>query len=320
MVDVALRLLTYGGTLWLFGLPVVARLVLYPGFRALPEGSWRVGKSLVLRSLARTTWVALGAVAVGALGLIIGQAMVFADLQPGLGLPAAVTTALTERFGAVTALRVVLVLALAVVLTGQLQQRLLAGTAGVAGKVFWLAWVALATGLVVTLPVTGHAGVAPDPLLATTVDAAHIMTAAVWVTGILTLSQALVWAFVGRGRHAQLRLFAPTLTRFASLAPAAVAAAGLTGVLTTIQALDAWSQLGSSRYGTFLLAKILLFGVILTLGAANHFWLLKRLRVRRPSSTSHAENTAVAVLRVELAVGLILLVVTSVLAGLPRPG
>lgn len=227
---------------------------------------------------------------------------------------------LGERYGAVTAARVVAVAALAVVLSGQIERQVLSPARDAAARVFWVSWCVLAAVLVVTLPVTGHAGSSATPVLSSLLDAAHLWAAGVWFAGVLALGQCVVWALRGRGRNAQVRVFGGLLERFARLAPVAVALVGLTGVATSWQAFDSWHQVASTDYGALLTVKVVFFVAVLFFGALNHFVLLPALRQRTEAAEAfQSRETAVTVLRYEVACAVVLLVVTAVLTGLGRP-
>ena len=75
-------------------------------------------------------------------------------------------------------------------------------------------------------------------------------------------------------------------------------------------------------YGDLVLVKIGLFGVMLGFGAVNRYWLTPRLRPA--AGNSEAESRALRLLcasvSIEIALGLVVMLVVAVLGQLPPPG
>lgn len=134
-------------------------------------------------------------------------------------------------------------------------------------------WVLPVAGAVVLggITLSSHAaGIGPLAVLA---DWVHLMAAALWVGGLLTL--VLVLATADRLLRADLAsAFAP---RFSNLAALSV------GLLTVTGGYAAWLHIPALRafvatlYGEALLAKLLLFLPLVGLGAANRFLLRPRV-------------------------------------------
>ncbi|MDX6300570.1 MAG: copper transport protein [Nocardioidaceae bacterium] len=153
-------------------------------------------------------------------------------------------------FGAWMQLRVYLYVAMAAVLW----------LSGALGSVLnrWLAvlgTLALAT----TFSGTGHAssGALPDRVALSV----HVLTAGVWVGGLVTV----VVLASGRDRRPGLSAF----VRFSRLALAAVGVLLLSGVVNALLRLDTVAQLGTTGYGHLLLAKAVLVVAALVPAAAS---------------------------------------------------
>jgi len=138
-------------------------------------------------------------------------------------------------------------------------------------------------------------------------DALHIFGAAGWMGSLLWL----VVAVVGPGRSA---------SRVASLvhafSPAALVFAGIiavTGVVSAWLRLGELSALWASGYGQVLLVKLAL---LVVLGAVGfHNWRRVRPTLGTDAATARLERSA----KLELGVGLLIIVVTAILVATPTP-
>ena len=143
-------------------------------------------------------------------------------------------------------------------------------------------WFALAPalGLTVAIAWTGHAGSTPGDMgsLHLTADGLHLIAAAAWIGGLVSLvlllvaaqrNQTVAWASLAR--HA--------VGRFSTLGIISVATLLLTGTV------NAWILVGSFRalvvteYGRLLAVKMVAFAVMLAFAAFNRLWLTPRLVV-----------------------------------------
>lgn len=157
---------------------------------------------------------------------------------------------------------------------------------------------------VLLLPVPTVAGHALDPgrsWLEVPVDVLHVVAAAAWVGGLF----ALVVVVPREG--AEPEIVDRAVRRFSTLAPAAVVAVGLTGVVRALSELSAVSQLWTTGYGRAILAKTAIFALLLGLGAVS------RATIR--AGTGRLRN----VVRLELGLALALVVAVAILTSL-RPG
>jgi copper transport protein len=131
--------------------------------------------------------------------------------------------------------------------------------------------ILLALVMVVTPGFSGHAKVeGPVALVA---DAAHVLTAAIWVGGLAFLVAALLMA--GRERWP---LAAKAVPRFSTMAVGSVVVLISAGTLNGYLQVRAWRGLWDTQYGILLLIKIGLVLPLLALGAYNNRYAVPRLR------------------------------------------
>jgi putative copper export protein/mono/diheme cytochrome c family protein/peroxiredoxin len=181
---------------------------------------------------------------------------------------------------------------------------------------------ALATVALLLGTAASHAASAQGwPVVAMTVDAAHLLATGLWFGGLLPLALSL-----GHVRRLPPRLAARVAAvgaqRFSRLAFLSVSALVVTGVY------NAWIQVGTipgllgTPYGRWLLLKIGLLLVGLGLAASNRYRLVPRLlAASAPKSAGNAPATVRRLRRqilVEFAVGSAILGVVAVL-GLTTP-
>lgn len=313
------RFLTFAGAAVLFGLVPVCRLVLAPGFAIVPAGSWRRARALLVRRLSVALDAALGAVVVAALVTLAVQVWRVHGLRGG-SFPAALAATVDTGFGRWTALRIVATAALAIAVRRDFRDRALAPAAAEGSRVYWGTWTALAVLLLATLSLTGHAAAADPVAVAVAVDVLHLAAGSTWLTGITVLALGLPVALRQRRDRAQLQLLVPTLRSFSRLAVVAVLTAGATGVVNALVALGSFSALRQTGYGQALVVKVWLFAWVLALGGVNHFVLLRRLAAAATRGRASGQQTGIAVsVAAECLFGAVLLAVTAVLTGLPRP-
>jgi putative copper resistance protein D len=178
----------------------------------------------------------------------------------------------------------------------------------------WLA-LAAALGLTAAIAWTGHAGATAGEagILHLAVDVLHLIAAAAWLGGLVSLAQLL-----GEGRREPAHAsFAREVTRrFSVLGIAAVGTLLLTGIV------NAWILVGSitalfvTGYGQLLMLKIGLFVIMLAFAAVNRFWLTPQLvagqREPQPDPLRQlARNSTI-----EIALGLAIYAVVGVLGTL----
>lgn len=218
-------------------------------------------------------------------------------------------TVLAEtRFGHVCALRglLAILLALSLIPIGSAHQETSGGVK--------LGAVALAALLLAALAWAGHAGAGSGSgagfHLAT--DTLHLVAAGVWIGGLAPLAVCLAsayraddpaWERVGQG----------VIIRFSSLGVISVAALLATGVANTWFLAGSVPSLIGTDYGRLLIVKVALFAAMICIAAINRFRLTPRLPYA-PAVRQLRINC-----RVELVLGLLVIVMASVLGMLPPP-
>jgi putative copper export protein len=163
---------------------------------------------------------------------------------------------------------------------------------------------------------TGHAMAFPElTWLMVPLHALHAIGAGLWMGTLAVLLMAL--GVIGAGAPdaaARREEVAVTFARFSAIAVAAVGVMALTGIGAGALHLGEWPALWNTAYGRMLLIKV---GVFLLVGACGAYnW--QRVRPALPF-----EDGATRRLRrvggLEVALGVLALLLTSVLAALPMP-
>jgi copper transport protein len=137
----------------------------------------------------------------------------------------------------------------------------------------------------------GHALDRDQPrVLAPLVDLAHVVSAAVWLGGLL----ALVYVLPRASDEGPAR--ATAVRRFSTSALVAVVVLGLSGLGRSLTELSAVHQLWTTSYGQILIVKTALFLPLLGLGWLNRTFLLGVLaRLRRSALVEIALLTGIVV-------------------------
>ena len=172
--------------------------------------------------------------------------------------------------------------------------------------------------VLVTFAPAGHPGEGALAPLAATVDAVHLAAASVWLGGLVVLLGAVLRkpAISRPGEPAVGEL----LARWSRLAMAAVGVVAVTGAFQAWREVGTLDSLQRSDYGHVLLAKLAAVAGLLVVAD------LSRRAVRRLGGRGGVEPGHGAQLRrlrgrvlAEVAVGAVILVLTSVLVGTPPP-
>jgi copper transport protein len=169
--------------------------------------------------------------------------------------------------------------------------------------------------LAMTAPLAGHAAShSPRGLLAGS-DAVHVLCMCTWLGGLVMLVVALPLAARALLPEDRTPLMAAVVGRFSRMAMIVVTLLLLTGIVNSVVLVASFDALVETAYGRLVLAKVAVFGVLLSLGAFNQRRMLPQLRVL--AARGDPPGAAATVLRraVALEVGFVLVVlaVTSVL-------
>jgi len=139
----------------------------------------------------------------------------------------------------------------------------------------WPAFL-LAVALVWSYPLSGHQATEPNAsILGQVADWVHLVTAMLWVGGVLTLA-VVVWPLAPDLRRA-------AFLRFSRIAIGLVGVMVVAGTVVAIERLPAVADLWETSYGRTLLVKIALVLVALAWGGIHHTFVRPRLeRGERP--------------------------------------
>ncbi|MCX5386659.1 copper resistance D family protein [Streptomyces sp. NBC_00083] len=152
-------------------------------------------------------------------------------------------------------------------------------------------------------------------------DQVHIVSGTVWTGGLA----ALAGLATTRGRLGESAgaLWADVWRRFSLVALVCVGAVLTSGLWMSWKHVGGIDQLWTTRYGFFLLVKILLVLSMVAAGGVNQFWLMPRItRARRADATAPLFHLTLRhfpkVVRAEVALGLAVLAVVPFLSGSAR--
>jgi putative copper export protein len=315
------RFCTFCAHAFLFGLVPVALLVLRPSFSSL-RGEFgdkaRRRLSLRLEGLVRASLLAS---LIATIIAILLQAVLVSEVSGGEVGSSSFSAALSTSFGRWFALRIPILGGLAVLLVNRLSPSLLAGAGDdrrAPTVAWWATWGVLAAVLLSTSSFAGHAAVAQPLGLSLANDVIHLFAGAIWFCGIVVLAIGLPDAWRGESSN-RVRVLAPVVVRFSTVAAASVAVLAITGTLNSFLHVGNLSDLISTSYGRTLLLKIGLFMGVLVLGGVNHYWVREKLR---KAAEANASTNAPAIFRktiaVELIIALLLMGMTGMLVGLGR--
>jgi len=171
-------------------------------------------------------------------------------------------------------------------------------------------WPALGVGALIAAgsqALTGHAVEGGWLDLTVFSQSLHVVGAAVWIGSL-----GAIFAVIVR-RNSDPALTAFVIERFSPLALTAAATLAISGVVTSFTYLAAPADLLTSVYGRVLGAKIL--GAVVVASIGYHNWRRIKPRLQDPGAPADLRRAVAA----ELAVALIVLVLTAFLVALPLP-
>ena len=230
--------------------------------------SARPAAIIVRTQTLRVAWIFLAVAAASGMIWLLLAAASMSGLSFGESMTSDVlsTVANETQFGRVSEIRLVL----AVMTAGGLAYDRFPPARGLA--------LAMSLGLTAALAWTGHAGSTAGAMgiLHLTADTLHLLAAAIWIGGLVSL---LLLLSVSRNDRTDAGAsFARDATqRFSIMGVAIVVVVLATGII------NAWILVGSLQalivtdYGRLLMLKVALFGVMLLIAAVNRFWLTPRL-------------------------------------------
>ena len=270
------RFVQFAAAAALFGAPL---FFLY----ALGEAA-RSGDPMFAWGRRLAGWSA-GALLIGALGSLLGQTAVMAG-DPAMATdPAALRMVLTgTSFGLATAARMALaavVLGLALWLAPGLR--------------LWLVCVGAGALILASFAWTGHGAAEEGAAGAVhaTSDIVHLLAAGVWLGALAALS-VLLWSGRKGASGKALAALHQALENFSGIGSLVVAALLATGLVNSwfLVGLRPVDKILATTYGQLLAVKIVVFGGMLLLAAANRFYLTPRLGAVRAGTADSAPARA----------------------------
>ena len=255
--------------------------------------------------------VATASAIVGAVGLTLGvvaEAMLIID--GGVGFPS--WSAIGDQVVSSTGLQAAIGCAGLLVIAVGAVPASRGGFARRAAAVLGSALVAFGFVLV------GHTRTATPIGVTIAADLAHIVAAAVWSGGLISL---LVFLRSNDGANADervddqvaLREDASVVARFSGWAGVAIVAVMLGGSVLAWQIVGSWGDLLHTSWGVLMLVKVALFALVAGIGAYNRFALVGRFQSEDRHDVRVVRRRLMRTLRFEVVVILAVIVVTSVL-------
>jgi putative copper resistance protein D len=255
--------------------------------------------SLIIALLSGVVWLLL--VAIQMSGLTASEA-----LQPGILRVVAVET----HFGRLWQLRALLWLSAAAAILLRAAPRLRGGMTRIG--------LLLTGALSASLAWAGHGQDGNRPEWHLLADSIHILIGGIWPAGLIpfTLLFLKLRRCAEPGKWAAI---ARLTRRFSAVNLTSVAILAGTGVVNTLYMLDAPSDLVSNDYGKTLLAKIILFVLMVGLGALNLLRWKPRLSGEYDDRTPAAANRLQLNVAIEGTLSLIVLILVGFLGILMPP-
>ncbi|WP_091301799.1 copper resistance CopC/CopD family protein [Micromonospora halophytica] len=168
-------------------------------------------------------------------------------------------------------------------------------TRGPVGRSDGIILAVLGAAALLTWPLSGHAAASPAPAVSVLVDAVHLGGMAVWLGGLVMLGGFLL----RRADERELGAILPIWSRWAALAVAALLLAGTVQALIEVGGLAA---LLDTTYGRLLLAKIVLFALVVGVAAYSRALVRRRTAAGRPTPVRRAVWVELAITAVVLGV------------------
>lgn len=261
----------------------------------------------------RTWWVLIACWSVGLMVAVIAQA---ADLGVGAG---DIGTLLTHsRWGHawLALVSLVAIAALAALLLRRGERPANPGR--------WAMGMLALPGLAAALAMAwaGHASSGTDATLGIAIDAVHGWATALWLGGLLAVMVLAMPALAALSTDDRVRMGAVVVVRFSALAVGAVVVLVVTGIYRSLAELPSLSSLWTTSYGVTLLVKLLVFVVMLGVGAWNRFVIHPRLE-RAALGLDPGGDAALTRLRIsvraEVLLAVLVMVAVAVLVAIPPP-
>jgi putative copper resistance protein D len=144
-------------------------------------------------------------------------------------------------------------------------------------RIFLIFMLVLALAVSMTSSASGHGSDAGDFSLPEIMDWLHLIAACLWGGGLLVLTFSVLPDLTGREK-----MSAPLLSRvagrFSAMAGVAVAVTAITAAYNFLIDVRSVKALAETPYGLVVVAKIVLFGILINFGAFNRYVSVPLLR------------------------------------------
>ncbi|MFC6017833.1 copper resistance CopC/CopD family protein [Plantactinospora solaniradicis] len=265
-VGVAVRVFKYfgyAGLLLLIG-PVLVLSLLWP--RRLPR-----------RGPSRLVWTGIGLIVLSTVGAIWLQVPYTTGGGPFAVSGGALGDVLGSTFGAAHLVRLGILAAAAILL-----RPLIAGRAGRSDQILLTVLGVAGLG---TWPIAGHGAASPVPAVSVVVDAVHLAGMAVWLGGLVMLGGFLL----RQANDRELDAILPVWSRWATVA---VSALLLAGVVQALIEVSTPSALVSTTYGRLIIAKVVLFALVIAVAAYSRQLVRRRILADESAEEELADELA----------------------------
>ena len=295
---VIVRAVHFAATATTAGTLIFRAVVAEPALR-----STKAAITVIRPQILAVAWISLAIAVVSGVIWILLQAAAMSGLSLKEAMASDVLSAVVNetQFGVVSEIRLVL----AIILGGCLTYDRLAPLRR--------SGLAFALGLIAAIAWTGHAGAGVGELgvLQLAADVLHLIAAAAWLGGLVSLAlfltaarrhDALAWASVARD----------ATRRFSTLGIVSVGTILATGMVNSWILVGSLHALTGTEYGRLLMLKIALFAAMLLIAGVNRFWLTPRLALRsgiEPRALRRLARNSV----IEIALGLAIFAIVGAL-------
>jgi putative copper resistance protein D len=234
------------------------------------SGSATPAGTIVRAQTLRLAWICLGvSVASGVIWLLsVAASMSGLSVEESMSSDVLLTVVNETQFGLVSQIRFVMM----VMMAGCLAYDRFFPARGLG--------VGLSVGLIAAIAWTGHAGstTGETGVLHLAADTLHMVAAAIWIGGLVSL--VLLLSAARRDRTDAGMSFARDATRnFSTMGMVIVVVVFATGVLNAWILVGSLHALIATGYGQLLMLKMALFAVMLSFAAVNRIWLTPRLAI-----------------------------------------
>lgn len=323
-LEIAWRVVTLPALEVLFGVYVLYAFVLLPGWG---NARYRAG-SLAPRVMVRLNalvWIALGVSFLGTVFAVLQQtaALFSSDVWTVLRQGSWQVVLNSTQIGDVLRFRLVaLVLVAGIHITSLYVVDRMPTLVGI----LWLGNLAAATMPLASLSISSHAaGSDLWSLTSIGVDWLHVIATSAWIGGLVTLVVVMpagVRPLSGDERRSAL---IAVIRRFSAVGVVALAVLTASGIYNSAIQLRQPSDIWSTGYGVTWVAKLILVVPLLLIALYHHIltandWLTRRLSaVAARFKLRERLNSAELSLRVEAAVGVLVIAAAAFLAATPPP-